>query len=387
MKQADHRVLKIGAIFMTSGGVAQLGKDSYDGCEVARQLVNDEGGVRGRRIEWITADGATPQQAARAAEIMIDQGVRVIVGCYGSNHTIEVSKVCERKGAVLFAQTAWTASLFDHKPRFTFRANTYARPVEQAAVAYVVSHLAPRLKANAKQLRMMVINEGSAYGLSCGDETVAALLDAGFSQVPRFTYDAKYDGASVDADTIARKVAEYAPDVLFASSFVHDAVAVLKALKKHDCRPPAIMTSSAGFGLYTLLAAGELTEGIFSANAPALVNSAALNERGLRLKREYLNRLTALTGREPTGFNSMSFCVTYGLLRDVLDKVATPEDPHDVRTAAMATDVPLGSYPNGWGLRFDSSGQNTRCPPCIDQWQSGQLVTVEPAALATGVAL
>jgi branched-chain amino acid transport system substrate-binding protein len=379
-KTAAHT--KIGAIFMFSGGVAELGQDSFDGANAALHLVNSLDG-RPQRFEWVKADGSSPEEAARAAEKMITQeGVRAIVGCYGSNHSIEVSKVCEKHGAVLWTQTAWTASLFDHKPKYTFRTNTYATPVEEAAVDFVLAQVAPLL-ARPNGLRIVVINEGSAYGVSCGTETVKALGSRKIKPLLHYTYDTKYDGSDLDFDDVVNRIKEQSPDVLFASSFIRDSVGILNAMKKAKYRPPVIMTSSAGFGLYTLNLAGEMTEGVLSANAPALVAPAALNKTGKALQREYVNRLKGLTGRQPSGFNAMSFCAAYSLLHDVIPRIEGEMTADSIRHAAMSLDIPLGTYPNGWGLKFDAVGQNERCPVSIDQWQDGSLSTVWPRQMAT----
>ena len=173
------------------------------------------------------------------------------------------------------------------------------------------------------------------------------------------------------------------PDVLFASSFVRDSVGILTAMRKAHYRPPIVMTSSAGFGLYTLNLAGDATEGVLSANAPALVNKAALSPRGRVLRREYVSRLKGLTGREPSGFNAMAFCAAYSLFHDVLPAASAIDDAEAIRNAAMSLSIPLGSYPNGWGFKLDERGQNELCPVSIDQWQDGALVTVWPDELAT----
>lgn len=383
-RSADRPPLKIGAIFMASGGVAELGADSFDGAEAARTLVNESGGVDGRPVEWVRADGATPAAAAEAAERMIrDEGVRAIVGCYGSNHTIEVSKVCERLGAALWVQTAWTTTLFDHRPRFTFRSNNHAGIVEEAAVDFVLDRAAPRLGKAADALRAAVINEASAYGLSCGEETIKALARRGVAPVLTRTYAAEYDGAALDFDALVAEVRAAAPDALFASSFIRDSIGLLKAMRRAGWRPPVIMTSSAGFGLYTLNLAGRETEGVLSANAPARVNPAALSARGRALQHDYVTRLKGLTGREPSGFNAMAFVAAYSLLADVLPRARALDDPEAIREAALACDVPAGDYPNGWGLKFDASGQNTRCPASIDQWRGGGLHTIWPPQWAT----
>jgi ABC-type branched-subunit amino acid transport system substrate-binding protein len=39
-----------------------------DGANAALHLINDEGGVGGRRVEWVKGDGSTPEQAARQKE-------------------------------------------------------------------------------------------------------------------------------------------------------------------------------------------------------------------------------------------------------------------------------------------------------------------------------
>ncbi len=381
---AHDTSVNIGAIFTFSGGIAELGHDSFDGADAALRLVNDEGGIGGRKLTWIKADGSTPEEAARQAERMItDHGVRIIIGCYGSNHSIEVSKVCERLGAILWVQTAWTATLFDHKPRYTFRTNTFATPVEEAAVDYVIAHALPRIGKSKEQAGVAVINEGSAYGMSCGEETIKALRLRGVEPTMALTYDARYDGASLDFDAIVTKIRSANPDVLFASSFIRDSVGILLAMRRARWRPPVIMTSSAGFGLYTLNLAGDMAEGILSANAPAFVSPATLGDRGRRLQREYVSRLKGLTGHEPSGFNAMAFCAAYSLFNDVLPCASSIDDAEAIRAAALTADLPLGSYPNGWGLRLDAQGQNTRCPVSIDQWQDGTLRTIWPMEWST----
>ena len=50
----------------------------------------------------------------------------------------------------------------------------------------------------------------------------------------------------------------------------------------------------------------------------------------------------------------------------------------------MAANVTAGEYPNGWGLKFDASGQNTRVFAAMLQWQSDALVVIGPAHIAEG---
>ena len=51
-----------------------------------------------------------------------------------------------------------------------------------------------------------------------------------------------------------------------------------------------------------------------------------------------------------------------------------------LRAAVLKMDLPVGSLMNGWGVKFDESGQNSneRVQHYMLQWQNGQLVSVWP---------
>ena len=49
----------------------------------------------------------------------------------------------------------------------------------------------------------------------------------------------------------------------------------------------------------------------------------------------------------------------------------------------MKLDVPIGSYINGWGAKFDAKGQNVRSFATVVQWQDKKMTVVYPLELAT----
>jgi len=68
----------------------------------------------------------------------------------------------------------------------------------------------------------------------------------------------------------------------------------------------------------------------------------------------------------------------------VLDKAGTDE-LGAFRKAVFALDMPVGSLVNGWGAKFDETGQNSndRVQHYMLQWQNGELVTVWPEQFTT----
>ncbi|MBD5657366.1 MAG: hypothetical protein IAI50_19620, partial [Candidatus Eremiobacteraeota bacterium] len=143
--------------------------------------------------------------------------------------------------------------------------------------------------------------------------------------------------------------------------------------------------ASAGFGLLALgKNLGGDVNGIVEADAPTNINPKGLPSTTQGLHRDFIAKFKAATGREPDGFAYMGFVSAYALFHDVLPKAKDPDNADDIREAAMAANVPEGAYPNGWGLKFDNTGQNTRMYAAILQWQDQMPVVVAPAQIAAG---
>ena len=68
----------------------------------------------------------------------------------------------------------------------------------------------------------------------------------------------------------------------------------------------------------------------------------------------------------------------------MLDK-SQSDDPDKFRAAVMSLDLPVGTMINGWGVKFNETGQNSneRVQHYMLQWQNGQLVTVWPEEFTT----
>ncbi len=65
------------------------------------------------------------------------------------------------------------------------------------------------------------------------------------------------------------------------------------------------------------------------------------------------------------------------MLLEVLAKAGST-DIEKVKKAALAMDRPVGTYANGWGMKFDDHFQNIRAGMVEIQWQGGKQVTVLP---------
>src|SRR5438876_9749245 len=87
--------VKVGALFPLSGPQAPLAKQEYAGVQIARNLVNADGGIDGAPIELITRDLVSESDAtARVADLKA-HGVNAILGAYSSSLSMPVSDAAQ----------------------------------------------------------------------------------------------------------------------------------------------------------------------------------------------------------------------------------------------------------------------------------------------------
>lgn len=378
---AAPQTIKVGAIFPFSGPLALLGQDSYDGANVALEMINAQGGIKGRKLEWVKGDSPNAEVANSQAERLISQqNLKILFGSYASPIAVAASQVAERHHVIYWEQGAWTSTLFNNHPKYVFRTNVYAVPAGIAAVQYAVNTVAPKLGKNAKTLKIGIVNEDGPFGTSVSNSEAAEAKKLGVDVVTNLPYTASTN----DMTSLVLKLKAANPDVLLAVSYINDATLLVKTMRAQNFRPQAIVGASAGFGLLALgKNLGADVNGISEADAPTNINPKGLPAAGQALHKDFIAKFKAATGREPDGFSYMGFVGAYSLFHDVLPKAKDPDNADDIRAAAMGADVPEGAYPNGWGLKFDESGQNTRMFAALLQWQNEMPVVVGPTHIAT----
>ncbi|MGN6576937.1 MAG: hypothetical protein ACTHKG_14750, partial [Nocardioides sp.] len=128
---------------------------------------------------------------------------------------------------------------------------------------------------------------------------------------------------------------------------------------------------------------GKFADGVFESSSSAHVNPDALTEDMQKISEELNKRYKELRHKPVSNQVILGFSGMWSLLKYILPNADDPMDPASIMKAAAEVDQPLGSLPNGWGVKFDESGQNTLAEPSVQQWQKGDLVVVYPEKLAT----
>ena len=381
--------IKIGVLEPFTGPWAKNGNESYVAMEIARDMINEKGGVRGKKIVYIRGDAPDPSAGKSEAERIITQeGVKLITGTYASPLGIAISAEAERHGVVHWETIASADIITKRGYKHVFQVGPAASRYGKAALDFTKDELAKRLDKKFEDLRIALLWENRAFGTAVGKGARARAEELGIKLV----YDEGYDQFMTDMTPLVQKLKDTKPDVLVVISFINDTVLLHRKAKELNFDVPAVIGVSAGHSVPDLKdSIGTAVNGIFVSDLPVLVNPKALLPKVEAASEEFNKRYEKIQHRVPAGHAVASFAALWTLFNDVLPK-ANSMDPEDVRAAALSMDLPAGSLINGSGLKFSNfdlpndpkdAGQNIRSAIGVWQWQNMAARQVYPKNLAT----
>jgi branched-chain amino acid transport system substrate-binding protein len=376
---------KIGVLEPLTGPLAGEGKRHLEGYEVVRDMINERGGVMGKKLVMAAGDATDPTAAASEVNRLITrEGVKIITGTYSSTLCGAASEAAARHSIIY-----WETSCVD--PRFTrrglktvFRTEIDGTGFGWYNVEFIARHLAPRFNLKPGQLKIAFLSEDSSYGQGV---TQAARLRAkeefGMQEVAAEYYAF---ATTNDFTPIIVKLKQLDPDIVHHIARGNDAVLFWRQAREQNFLFRALVHAGAtGYGSPDFgKALGAAGHGPFALLEPGPgFKIEALRPEGQTLERAFREAVQKRTGSYPLGGHQLAAGGLW-ILKLVLDRARTDElEPF--RSAALALDLPVGSSINGWGVKFAENGQNAneRVQHYMLQWQGGQLVTVWPEELTT----
>jgi branched-chain amino acid transport system substrate-binding protein len=381
--------IKIGVLEPFTGPWAKNGNESYVAMEIARDMINEQGGVIGKKIAFVRGDAPDPSAGKIEAERIITQeGVKLITGTYASPLGIAISAEAERLGVIHWETIASADIITKRGYTHVFQVGPAASRYGRAALDFSKDELAKRLGKKPDDLRIALLWENRAFGSAVSVGARARAKELGLTLV----YDEGYDQFSTDMTPLVQKLKDAKPDVLIAISFINDTILLHRKAKELNFYVPAVIGVSAGHSVPDLKdSLSTAVNGIFVSDLPVLVNPKALQPAAQKAATEFNERYEKIQHRVPAGHAVASFAALWSLFKDVLPK-AKSMDPEDVRAAALSMDLPDGSLINGSGLKFSNfdlpndpkdAGQNIRSSIGVWQWQNLDARQVYPESLAT----
>ena len=385
-QQAPTGEYKIGVLEPLTGNLAVQGKLHVEGYEIMRDLINTRfGGVMGKKLVFAVGDAVDRTAAAsEATRLAAREGVKIITGTFSSTLCGAASEAAARQNVIY-----WETSCVD--PRMTRRnlKNVFRTEIDGTGfgwynIEFIAKHLAHRLGKKTSELKIAYLSEDSSYGQSVTESArQRAKQEFGMQEVgPEY-----YASSTNDLTPVILKLKATNPDILHHIARDPDAILFWRQAREQNFQVKAVVHAGAtgygtpGFGK----AFGNDANGPFALlePGPGLIIEK-LRPEGQAVERAFREAVKAKTGSDVLAGGHQLAGGGLWVLKLALDAAKT-DDLDKFRTAVLSLDLPVGSAVNGWGVKFDETGQNSnaRVQHYMLQWQNGSLVTVWPEEFTT----
>ena len=368
--------LKIGASLSLTGSFAELGQTFDRGYRVCVKQANEKGGVLGRKIEFsVEDDKSEPATAAAIYEKLITKDkVDAVFSPYSSGITEGVADVTERHRMPMVAAGAATRSIYKKGRKFVFMVFT---PAE----AYLEGLIDVAAKRGLKTIAVMY--EDSIFHTAIAQGMIDLAKKRGLQVVVAEAYQVK----TTDFSALLNKIKAANPDVVAATSYFNDAVAIVRQMKEAGVDPRMAGVTAGGDlpKFYEVL--GKSAEFVYGATQwePELVRLRAGGVIPIASQfpgaREFVEDHDKLF---PGADMSYQSAAAFGGCQILLDSIrrASSLDRDKVRAEILKFDgkTAFGAF------RVDAEGIQIAHKMLLFQWQDGKKAIVWPEGLAPAVA-
>jgi branched-chain amino acid transport system substrate-binding protein len=383
---ASPSQLRIGALFPLQGPLGAAAGEERLGVQIAADLVNQDGGVQGRKLALEDRELSLARDANRVVGELRDQGVPVIIGTYSSSLSLPASAAAGAAGMVYWEAGATADQVTGRGLPLVFRVGATGSNLGSNSARFTATELAPRLGRPPASTRVVLVNEDDDYGRSVAAGVVTEAHAQGLVLAGQVTYNAY----APDFSRVLGQVAALRADVLILASYIGDGVAFRRAMLAAGLHVGALIGSTmaeCGPEFGGILGADSV--GVFASDRPGQgFSPAALRPEGRAAYDRFAATWRERTGRDPGEEGLAGFAAAWSLFHYVLPG-ATSLDAAGIAAAARSTHLAEASLPNGAGLDFSTDpatlGQNLAASAVIWQWQAvGRNVVVWPPTYATG---
>jgi branched-chain amino acid transport system substrate-binding protein len=365
----DKAPLKVGASLPLTGEFSEPGKAAEQGYKVWEAMVNDAGGLLGRKVELVIKDDASNQNTVVSdynALISSDK-VDLLLGTFSSLLNLPASAVAERNKMLYVEPAGGNPDIFSRGFKMVFFAQQATADHQGDVWANYIAAL-PEDK-RPKTAAYPTLDDPFTTPTSEGIEAI--LKPAGVETVYRKTYTAD----TTNFDSIANAVKAKNPDLVVAGTQFEDGIGFVRALGKVGFTPTWLyQTNAPSFGdQYAEGVGAENTEGVFY----AVSHSQEAKTPG---NAEFVAKYQEMYGGDAVPEDAADGYAAAQVLQAAVEANKTVAKDDQLKLAdwvrSNTVDTILG--PLSWNENGAPKGEFL-----IGQWQNGKAEIVLPEDAAT----
>ena len=342
--RAQPAELRLLVLMPLTGTLAVLGDETCRGVEMAA-----EERERSRVLRHDAPDPATGVAELRRIAAGPERPAAVF-GSVSSAIALALIPAAEALGLPFFELNAVGEGIGG---RNAWRLGPHAEQYGAVAAETLTRQVPMVLGVPVEALRVAILSSGGGSADAICDAAAVALAAAGVTIAVRFGAPAAEMASAVP------RLRSAGADLVLHSGNETDIAAMFRAFRDENWQPRLVLGLGGGHAvLDTARASGAGHDGTMVVDAPPVPPAMPFTEA---YRRRY--------GAPPRSGHSLA---AYSLARPVLDALRGA----DMRAALGLVDLPDGTLPNGWGMRFDARQQNLRAAPVLSRWENGALFRV-----------
>lgn len=312
--------IRIGGMFETSGAIASLGNQGYEGAQIAVQQINAAGGIGGRQVELVQVNTESDEtKSVTAVKRLIErEKVTAIIGPHSSGSCLAIIDIVQRAEIPMVCNGASVKIAAPAQERKWIFSTTIT---DATLIAVEVAYL------KAKGItKVSLLNPDSAFGQSAREQWEKQLPANGMSLVIQETFGNSDQDMTPQLTKI--RGSDMQANVIWAAGPVQ-AIAVKNYRQLGIDRPLILPNGATDPNLHRL--AGDAINGvIFAASKLSIWEQLPDTDPQKALFRSFVTDFRAKFGREPTGFAGNGYDSLH-VLATAIGKAGT--DPAKVRDA------------------------------------------------------
>jgi branched-chain amino acid transport system substrate-binding protein len=381
----QENIWRIGTILPLTGPLAKNGIKNFDGVKIATEMINEGGGVLGKKVVLVSADAPDPQAAASEANRLIaNEKVTAIMGTQASTLSMAATVVAEKNKVFYLENEGISGAITGRGFKYVFRTTFDSDMMAFQMVDFAAEVVAPKIGKKAKELRLGIVHEDSAFGTSTGKGLTERAKALGLNVVATEIYSAK----SVDLSGLVLKLKQAKPDIVLAAQYINDSILFHRQVKELQLKTIVIGTTAGQGNPDFVQAFGKEANGVMAGGIPSEISVERLTAQQKRDAMEFVKRYKDThRGEYPNPTSFVGFAGAWVLYKFILPE-AKSLDPEKLREAALDLDIPPGKGVLNWGIKFakpgeKNAGQNIYASAGINQWQDGELKLIYPKEIAS----
>ncbi len=357
--------LKIGAALSLTGSLAKEGALTKQGYQLCQEKVNQRGGVKvgdkkAKLAITYSDDKSEPDTAARLIDTFNDDGVKLILGPYGSPSTEAAAAAVERNGQVMVDSSGADDNIFTKGYKTTFAVLSPATDYVAIMIEAIMN------SANPKPKTVAMLSADDGFSQTAAKGGVDAAKKAGLKVVAEESFPEK----TTDVSSALTKVKGKNPDLILGSVHVEEGVAIVKQSAELGVKPDGFGETVAPPTPDFSKALGDSANGVVgSTQWTAEVKG---RDKIFGTATDYAADFKKRFGADAEYHSAEGAAACLALVLAVEDAGSADADKVRDSLASLDTESFFGH------ITFDDTGKNVSKPMSAIQIQDGKVTTIYP---------